>query len=252
MTDSNSPDQGPKPPFTPDPNRNPLFDRPPIEPKKFTEPDPNYNPDKIDHSPVADQETLFRAAAIKCAQAGEELADLIRHRTEENFPPGRRGRIQFNNDADGYLKFANWEQNVVGTHKWIQFSNGEANGDMAGKLGIDTSMGLMISLYTDEETRREYEAYSAGEAPTGEVVTSHYYFTKKGEYGKASAIPKGMKLDDSYQPLYPDNPNTTTAYYKTPMNPGDFELAGQALEVLIKRIKNPYWDLEPQGEKPTE
>jgi hypothetical protein len=253
MTDSNSPEPGPKP--ASDKPKN-IFDikREPFTPRPLAEPDHNYNPaqgflpDK-DSAPITDQETLFRAAAIKCAKMERELARLMKETQEDHIPKGIPAVKLYKNKS--FSSFESGLESFGDSRKgWIFFEDG--SGITGKNLGMDTSCTLIVGLHTDIETYHAYQEFLRKNPDTRGRGNTTYLFTKDGEYRKISNIAKGVKVDPSRPYLgEADNPLEWAVSYESPMTADDFELAGQALTALKKRIINPLWDRQESQEEKT-
>lgn len=255
MTDLNSPDQGPKPPFKFDPNKK-LFDPLPKtgndEPRSFANPEPDTG--SQDQTPATDQEVLFRAAAIRCAQMEEELYQLI-----WDTPPPKGGILihdeRFGKKTLGvYIGRSEYSKGQVCTKiaSYIEDISSirpnfpgrvriafEDNNGGRGYPTIDTKRELTIDIHGDDPTQEAFTE-AVRRNPEQRPSTTHYYFNEAGDYKKVVNIPYGIEVDPKRKPLIENGRS-----FESEITLGDFEFAGRVLQMLINRLK-------PQEEKPAE
>lgn len=222
--------QEPKPKFTPNPNKG-WYTPPSESPQKLHEGD--------DEPHQTDQEIQFRTAAIKCAQMEDELVTLM----QQNLNGARQAMLRgVQIHADDYTPSPSL-QTIVEDIKGIEdgwyvgkvllrFNGGFAK--HAKDFGIETDKTLLLGLHTDEPTRGQFNEYAKEDPKMASYAETYYYFTPDGNYAKCSLIPSTVLVTDGRQPLAGYERAT---YYKSEMTPGDFEIAGQALNILIKRLK---------------
>ncbi len=222
-----------------------IFNKPPVEPR-IIEPDPNYDSSVVPStSPeVETQEELFRAAAVRCAKMEEQLASLVQKVASNK--PGSISQPLKGVLIESYGNHLSVSSNIedikiqesdtVG----IKFNDGIAN--HAKRLGINTNRELLLWLHTDEASRKLYEDLSKTDPIIANNAYTLYYFTEDGEYKKSSSIPSRMKkmMDKSRRPLFSKIPeegdSKAMEVYESEMTAGDFEIAGQALQMLINRL----------------
>ena len=239
MSDTDSPEE--LKPFRPDPSKNP-FDRPPIEPRAFTEPDPNYDPDSPDIALPNDQEKLFRIAAIKCAEMEDELAGLL-----SIYPKGITKLPRTEQDLEFQVE-RTYQQT------FLTLETEELKGVASGKrlrnalirfkiLGYqpynDVATNYELEIYgvhTDEATLGKFEELSDGGA------SSKFYFSHDGNTGKVIEVPKELELDyavlrDTKFPKLDAIASEHQNRYEVNMGNGDFEVAGRALQILTEKLK---------------
>lgn len=233
MPDPGNQEQDPK--FKPDPKKG-WYTPPSESSRKLNEGDEQPHQDQ---APAIDQETLFRAAAIKCAQMEEELAQLMKNKLN--------GKDYVKIEKDVYLNklmkattLASYIENIKGVEGGqlngiasISFLDGLAND--AEKLGIKTNRELMVGLHADEKTCKQFNEFAKKDPTIASNASTMYYFTQDGEYKKSSRIPVGVTVDSSRPTLYPKGGIVNV--YESEMTAGDFEIAGQALQMLINRLK---------------
>jgi hypothetical protein len=212
--------------------------------KPLAEPDENTDT-ASSPTPESDQETLFRAAAIKCAEMEEELSRLMDQTSDKEF----RLRKDMDGDMDGihFFKFSSGSSSIYSTtenikgvegghlkgNAYILYNNGIAN--FANDLQIHTDKELRISgINTDSSTREDFELYSKKDPRLASNASTIYYFTPNGDFKKVCEIPVGIVSDPPRKLMFN---NATIKRYESEMTPGDFELAGQALQMLINRLK---------------
>ncbi len=246
MSDNNTPEE-PKPNNEPAQGKGAFgwYQPPEGAQKPLAEPDPDFSHNNPDIAPLTDQETLFRAAAIKCAEMEEELNSLMEQTHEQEFKAKNEdAQIRF---VKAYYprrqlsSLTSWKENIGRSNQRsvVQFNNGYTGSISydGEKLGINTKMELLVGLHTDEPTRKEFEEfekiYPEGARYDASTI---YFFNTQGEFRKLSLIPRGMSVDPSRIPLY-SRSYSGSKKYESEMTPGDFELAGQALQMLINRLK---------------
>jgi len=99
------------------------------------------------------------------------------------------------------------------------------------KMGLDTHFQLVVGIHGDKETREQYEMLMKN--GSAKKLQTIYYFTEEGKYGKVCELQPELK--DIRIPLITfENLNRIV---DSEMNPGDFEVAGAALEALHDRLK---------------
>lgn len=253
MPDPGNPDQDPKP-FKPDPSKGPFgWYKPPTEPQKpLSEPDPDYDPDRLDQTHATDQETLFRAAAIKCAQIEDELGKLVIDATFKYLDRPPRMVQLFKFPSGNFDLYSTCEDiiGVVGGQLQGKVAVRYANivEDYGKKSGTNPRYTLEIGLHTDKDTQKVYAEFAQKDPIIASNAKSYYYFDAEGNYRKISDIPNEIPVPNRSVIIG----NRHMGKYESEMTAGDFELAAQALAMLIKRVKDPNWDQKPQQEKPAE
>lgn len=189
-----------------------------------------------EQTPLPQQEMLFRAAAIKCAQIEEEIVRLLKLQDFNQL--GTREDLYIDNFPSGNIMIKSYLEDIYGVGgkpAAVEFLDGIA--EDKEQLGITTDRSLEIGIYTDELTREAFEEYARKNPKMAENASTIYYFTQDGEYRKISCMPTGVSADPNRKPLRGDpDPKAVVDYYLSEMTPGDFEIAGQALIMLKKRI----------------
>lgn len=208
------------------------------QPKKLNEGDDETQ----EENPISEQEQLFKAAAIKCAQMEEGLAILM-DKANPNDLGGGVHLLKFENtDATTLLSYVESFLGVEGGQLKgkanIHFSDGIAN--FAKELKIPTNRELHIGgINTDIATRKEFEEYAKRDPMITSNTGTYYYFTSEGEYRKVCDIPEVINVDPTRKLMFH---GATIKRYESQMHAEDFEIAGQALVMLKKRVENPNWD----------
>lgn len=244
MTDPSSPDQGSKP-FKPDLNK-PLFgDRMPARP--FAEPDPSYDasqgflPPKKGVDTIANQETRFSAAAIECVKLQDKVIEIIRNNYPNDVKGGKidSGLLSFNRDEGTILVQLHGEamQRITGGSAIVELdiSNNPLYRDIAEKLNSPSLLpGIGVFSIIDDELLEKQKRYIEKHHHDSHGTTQ-YFFSKNGGYYKVCHMPidadaiEGRKRVSSH-PSYAN-------VYESEMTADDFEIAGQALQMLINRLK---------------
>ena len=119
----------------------------------------------------------------------------------------------------------------------ILFDHDEEGVMYAEKLGINTNRFIgLTDTHSDEQTREQYIRFLELNEWASFTTKTRYYFTQDGEYKKASTMHlKGLSRTDPNRKVL--GTNGTYITYESEMTPGDFEIAGQALQMLINRLK---------------
>jgi hypothetical protein len=223
-----------------------LFDKTrPEKPRVLNEGDDDHvDNNQQDLTDEEKKEQLFRSAAIKCAQMEDDLSQIMDQTTDEEFKERnnvyhaffyKRGGGEYNNRK--YSAIVSYDEKIYDhREKSVAVEYREGLVEDANLIGIDTDRALKITLHTDEKTREAYEEFAKKDPDLAGNVSTFYYFTKEGEYGKVSRIPKDVPVDLGRVRLYSDRRDVVVSIYESEMTAGDFEIAGRALKMLKNRM----------------
>jgi hypothetical protein len=248
MSDSDSPDFPRKPSdlsgiFKPKP--------PPKEiPSHWLKDD---TPDSPAQTPQADQEQLFRTAAIELAKEEEEILGLMEEVPfDESTEKIKNAWISsdtyiLRNDLNGFFSIVSSEEKITGPDKDPRLLTfGDSVRKDARELGIDTNRSIRIyGHHSDEPTMEAFKYYEKTSPRRAKGASTEYYFTSEGEYKKVSWIPKNVDIDPTRHRLNRrDIRSWEASAFESQMTAGDFELAGVVLATLKNRL------LHPEGSEP--
>lgn len=185
------------------------------------------------------QEERFRLAAIKLALMEDEISERIK-----DLPHGEINNMEdffilrFDPEFIKLISYMEDMKSLSGRPAGIKFIDGLVE---HVEFGLNTDKSLEIGLHTDEPT---YERYMEliKRNPENEYARTIYYFTREGDFKKVSYMSTDLAVDPSRKPL---RSTATTAHYESDMTEHDFEIAGQALVMLKKRLE----PLAVEGEK---
>lgn len=247
MSDSDTPEQSPKEPKGPQPGgiwraynekRARLGSS---DQNSLAEPPPETSEDiaSIENDPM-------KMAARKCAQMEEELAELLQSKINPNpddiittVPTGIQGLL-IKGGSEGTLSIESLRESVGVPDKltpirfFVYPHTNEIDTTEAKRLGIETNKKLIIEMHSDEPTR---EAYEESVKERWSFASTTYYFTSKGDMGKVSRIPVDVSVDPNRPILIPSNKFGSANVYESEMTPHDFEIAGQAITMLIDKVR---------------
>lgn len=211
--------------------------KPPEGPvKPLSDPDPNYSAEAPGDSDKTDQEALFEATAIEYYNKGQEIIDLIKEKGPSKYinllPEDYRGGIVMCGFFPEYVagggekpifKFASNIEPISGhderdaTPYLIFYHDPNRFRSRGEKDRFDTNFSLSIDFnWSTSQT-------------LGKPFRTDYRFNERGEFAKEN---------------YFDLKGEGVRREEPEMEAGDFELAGQALELIKKRIIDPMWDQE--------
>ena len=121
---------------------------------------------------------------------------------------------------------------------------GDVDTNFEDQFGIYAARVLTLDIHADITTQ---DAYTQTINLDPKLITSNtiFFFTPNGEYKKFLRVDKRAPIDFKKRPY---SSNAGSNFFLSEMTAEDFELAGQALSLLKKRVENPNWDA---GDKPT-
>jgi len=196
--------------------------KPPEEPARpLSEPGPNYSSEVSGDSKI-DQEALLKATAIEYYNKGQEIAKLIKEKNPSSgittlipkksvffaFHPGKeRDIITFTSNQEPISGYYESRKPVV------TFNFHTDN--LAWRRLLDTNWALSINYGSD--------------SPQDKPSSTYYLFNERGEFRKINVFHQKGEVSR-------EEPAS--------MGAGDFEIAGQALELIKKRTIDPMWDQE--------
>lgn len=209
--------------------------------KPLAEPDSISDNSLLDIVPTSDEETLFRAAAIKCAQMEENLSGLLQEQpyhlrvTKDPYyldAPSSQGVIVRRKGSDYFI--ISQAEELSTQNPYIRFGYSR-KGYGLKNIGIDSHCDFFIQMHTDRSTMDAVEE-ARKKNPDSSREGTRYYFDKHGAHRKEIYVRNNVdvKLDPFHKLVQKDEYTNT---YETEMTAGDFELAGQALQMLINRLK---------------
>lgn len=238
MADGGGKENQDSPQVPPKRNLGDIFGGPPVPPRKFTEPDPDYHPDPDSTTkqitPEQAREILFRESAKRLAREEKEIHDLAKEVGEMSEPTpyfyvgvGSDGsyvaydapdilREEFHSDSIRYISL---DYQARKAHRYKP------------PLGLTCKGKLSIEAFTDGEMRGKFLEFV--QATSGQMIhpTTNYYFNENGDYGKVQGVDSRFQEGET---LY--NNGKYQRFIKSEMRPEDFELAGRALEILKQRL----------------
>ena len=187
------------------------------------------------------QEERFRLAAIKLAMMEDELISVaekldwpknsiypkLARNKEDNFHVSRlpHGGVIIISYIEGF-------KDLEGKNASIWFSVDPIHTEKAKEVSVDTNKLLCIGILADKPAEKLYKEMIQEEL-IASYIDTRYYFSHDGEYGKTIyinppvQIPGREKLSES----------NDMVIYTSEMTEHDFEIAGQALTMLRKRLE---------------
>lgn len=221
-------------------------------PDHFTQ-DTSETPSEIkDIKEPETQEERFRLAAIKLAMMEDEVIStaerldwsedsifpkLARNRGD-NFHVSRlpEGGVIINSYIEGF-------KDLEGKNVGISFSVDPIHTGKAKEVKVDTNKMLWIGILADKAAEELYKEMIQKEL-TESYVGTRYYFSHNGEYGKTIYIAPSVQIPERKKLSELND----MVIYTSEMTPGDFEIAGQALVMLKKRL-DPFAAPTSKGEE---
>ena len=173
---------------------------------------------------------IAKEAAKRLAEKEDQLADLLKpHFKGEEHKEAIDDNFIYTESDNGGFGISDLSAPFSGKYTRLSYIPDER---FHSKVGVETKYRLYINEHTDEETMEQFleEERRQGRRPQG-VFETQYYFDHNGNYGKVSIFPN--YIEDSREVLE-QRTNVKTVVSK--MIGGDFEMAGAALENLIKRL----------------
>jgi hypothetical protein len=259
MADPGSPDQSPKP-FKPGPKKGWYSPRS-APPRKLNEGDDTHT----DQAPKKELDP-FQIAAIKCAQMEEKLANLLRARLEENLNDDGDEYDEEQEIEDGVYLRKNFDLIDIASEKEDiipNFSSTHPNTRIVFEINRSPEQALddsyvgenrqpslknytltIYGLFADRAHLATYDDY-VSKGGTSKFTRSEFQFSPLGEFTETVFVPTKFfneVVKDPAIPLVP--PDWGYCPYEPKPDVNNFEIAGQALQMLINRLK-------PQ-EKPAE
>lgn len=179
--------------------------------------------------------------AKEFAEQEERLAELIKVQLDG------KGSVVLENRAffSGYEKGRQFSVSCFNEHigqGYVDFGFFPVGEPYHLAVGVETDYRLSVGVHTDEATMKQYsdEEKRQGGRAKGQINTM-YYFNRDGRYGKVSVFPE--YIEDSRHNLMPrsrlDRDPNPSKFVVSEMTIGDFETAGTALALLMKRFAPP-------------
>lgn len=249
-----------------------LFDikREPHVPRPLSEPDPNFvSGAKHETTPKTDQETLFRAAAIKCAEMEQTLFSYVENQPLKDSYSGKKSFMQ-NGVITTQFPTGDWATStsapfmgpIFDDYSTIELKRlGEVYSELGTLAKVKTPFALTIEAHMDQDTRKYFEEFkSNSHAFINNKFKTMYFFNDEGDFAKLSFVPNTFETPSEILKVFPHLTDEVAKQhmnagkplpidggkvYKSKVTEDDFEIAGQALQILINKLK-------PQVEKPAE
>lgn len=205
------------------------------------------------------QEARFRLAAIKLAEMEDKLVSYMQQSTARDGQNTiAEGAYLIKTPPGGYFlnvyKGENIQQyNGKSARITFQFSPDRVV-DRARELDIQATISLNLGLYADRDSQEVFEAYAKTHGTAGNFSTT-YLVNNSGDYGKAVTVendfpmPGRKRLGEQPESKMEKNSlqsKNQMVSYESTMDEHDFEIAGQAISMLIKRLKPPEAPTAPQ------
>ncbi len=221
--------------------------------------------DMSGQKPETTQEQAFRLTAMKFFEMEDEIIELMSRTPEQSFSnfvdeyieAKKRGdssdvRGVYFDDRNGVKSLTSYSEDILGMDdKPVRINITYApEGIEHADTDLKTDRVVNIELHSDEPTREAFKAYLNKDLRHAKDTSVGYYFTKEGDYQKILFLPKEVPVDPKRKPFRDFVDPIVVKAYESEMTPGDFEVVGQALNMLKTRLLSLQNDPENSAQQP--